>query len=280
VTDFPEQVAGVAALGEPVRRNLYLYVVGAGEPVSREQAAQALGVAPHTAKFHLDRLADEGLLETEYRRLGGRRGPGAGRPTKLYRRSAREVSVSLPPRHYDLAGQLLARAIDRCTRDGEPVLDALHREAVELGRRIGESAAAAGDPADGTTLLRVLAEHGFEPRLDGPVVTLANCPFAALAHEHPELVCGMNLALVSAIDAGLRAATEGAPGPDVDAGPGGPPAAPARLRARLDPAPGRCCVVLAPENAGSDPGDGRGPAEGPGHDADEGAHAPTDQPAP
>ena len=233
MTDFSAQVAGVAALGEPVRRDLYLYVVGAGEPVSREQAAQALRLAPHTAKFHLDRLADEGLLTTEYRRLGDRRGPGAGRPTKLYRRSDREVSVSLPPRHYDLAGGLMARAIERCTRDGEPVLDALHREAADLGRTIGERAAAGDGPADVATLLQVLAEHGFEPRQEPPGVTMSNCPFATLAREHPELVCGMNLALVTAIDAGL----------------GGTSVGTARLRARLDPGPGRCCVVLSAEPA-------------------------------
>jgi predicted ArsR family transcriptional regulator len=250
MTDFPAQVAGVAALGEPVRRDLYLYVVGAGEPVSREQAAQALGLAPHTAKFHLDRLADEGLLATEYRRLGGRRGPGAGRPTKLYRRSAREVSVSLPPRHYDLAGRLMARAIDRCTRDGEPVLDALHREAADLGRGIGELAGARDGPdgpdnpdgpVDVATLLKVLGEHGFEPREEPPGVTMANCPFATLAREHPELVCGMNLTLVTAIDAGL----------------GGTAIGTARLRARLDPGPGRCCVVLTaepPEHENPPPG--------------------------
>jgi predicted ArsR family transcriptional regulator len=215
----------------------------------------------------LDRLAGEGLLETEYRRLGGRRGPGAGRPTKLYRRSSREVSVSLPPRHYDLAGRLMARAIDRCTRDGGPVLEALHGEAAELGRDIGARAAAGDEPPDGPALLRVLAEHGFEPRLEERVVTLANCPFAALAHEHPELVCGMNLALVSAIDAGLRAATgaavdPAAVGPAVDAGQPGSPAAAARLRARLDPAPGRCCVVLAPEGPDERPGESAGQSPG------------------
>jgi predicted ArsR family transcriptional regulator len=248
MTDFPAQVAGVAALGEPVRRDLYRFVVDAGQPVSREQAAQALGLAPHTAKFHLDRLADEGLLVTEYRRLGDRRGPGAGRPTKLYRRSAREVSVSLPPRHYDLAGRLMARAIDRCTRDGEPVLDALHREAAELGRGIGERAAGASGPADLATLVRVLAEHGFEPRLEEHEVTLANCPFAALAREHPELVCGMNLALVTAVEAGL----------------GG--TATSRLRARLDPGPGRCCVVLAEERTDAT--------------TEQAAKTPADRPAP
>ena len=57
-------------------------------PVSRDQASDALEIARHTAKFHLDKLADEGLLDTDFKRLSERRGPGAGRPTKLYRRSS------------------------------------------------------------------------------------------------------------------------------------------------------------------------------------------------
>lgn len=56
-------------------------------PVSRDQAADAVGIPRHQAKFHLDRLTAEGLLDTEYARLTGRSGPGAGRTAKLYRRA-------------------------------------------------------------------------------------------------------------------------------------------------------------------------------------------------
>src|SRR5690606_669386 len=98
---FEEQVAGVAALNDPVRRALYRFVADSAEAVSREQAASAVGVQKALAAFHLDKLADEGLLEFEFKRLTGRRGPGAGRPAKLYRRSARQIDLSLPPREYD-----------------------------------------------------------------------------------------------------------------------------------------------------------------------------------
>ena len=113
-------LAGVAALAEPVRRQLYDVVAGADAAVSREQAAQGAGVAVHTAKFHLDRLVDEGLLEVEYRRLTGRTGPGSGRPAKLYRRSDRELAVSLPARQYDLLSRILATAVAAATASGEP----------------------------------------------------------------------------------------------------------------------------------------------------------------
>ena len=157
--DFAEQVAGVAALAEPVRRDLYRFVVAQAEPVSRDQAGEGVGVPRHTAKFHLDKLVEEGLLDTEFRRLGDRQGPGAGRPTKLYRRSGREVSVTVPERRYDLAGELLASAVEESAREGTPVLASLHRVAAALGgasRRRGPRGgrAAAGPRQAGRRHLR------------------------------------------------------------------------------------------------------------------------------
>lgn len=227
--DFVEHVTGVAALAEPIRRELYLYVAAQPEPVSRDEASEGVGIPRHTAKFHLDRLVDDGLLDTDYKRLSGRAGPGAGRPTKLYRRSDRQVSVDLPERHYDLAGQIMATAIEESVREGRSVLDALHRSAADLGATVGRRARIEGlgdldgsDPMAAT--VRALAAQGYEPHATQNTITLANCPFAALAREHTELVCGMNLALVGAIAATL---SEG------------------DLAPRLDPADGRCCVVLA-----------------------------------
>ncbi len=223
---FAEQVSGVAALAEPVRRELYLFVVAAPGPVSRDAASEGVGVPRHTAKFHLDRLVEQGLLDVEFRRLSGREGPGAGRPAKLYRRSGRELSVALPARHYDLAGQLLASAIDASTHDGSDILAALDRSATEAGSEIARTAGDAkdADRADGRAATRrVLAANGYEPHTVGGTTTLGNCPFDALARDHTALVCGMNLALVGAVTEAL---------------------APGELVTALEPAPGRCCVIL------------------------------------
>ena len=225
--DFARRVTGIAALAEEVRRDLYLYVVAEPEPVSRDKAAAGVGVPRHTAKFHLDRLVEDGLLETEFRRLSGRQGPGAGRPAKLYRRSPGEVTVSLPERHYDLAGRLLAGAIEASLRDGTPVVAALQSGAQSFGSGLGaEARTRAGSPvtaaAAQSAACDVLAEHGYEPRVTDSSITLQNCPFHRLAQEHTDLVCGMNLDLIG----GLAAALDD------------------HLTPRLDPADGRCCVVL------------------------------------
>ena len=217
--DFTAQVSGIGALADPARRALYSFVVGQRGPVSRDEAAAGTALARHTAKFHLDRLVADGLLTTEYRRLSGRRGPGAGRPAKLYRRADRQIAVSLPPRQYELAARVLAAAVERAA--GIPVGVAVEVAATTVGREIG----AAADPVHALDdILALLAEHGYEPRVEGAEIVLANCPFHALARDHTALVCGMNLHLLTAL---LGVAAPG-------------------TTARLEPAPGRCCVVAGP----------------------------------
>ena len=217
---FGHRVTKLGALADPVRRALYRFVADQPGAVSRDQAADGIDVPRHTAKFHLDRLVDEGLLVTEFRRLTGRTGPGAGRPAKLYRRSRKEVAVSLPSRRYDLAGDVLADAVER-SLGGTAMEVAVREAATDAGTRAVE---AAGPPAAGTEELEqvagVLAPFGFEPRVDGDLL-LKNCPIDRLAADHTDLVCGMNLAFVDAVAEGLGCT---------------------RVRPELDPDPQRCCV--------------------------------------
>jgi predicted ArsR family transcriptional regulator len=217
-------VAAVAALAEPTRRRLYDHVVRQSQPVTRDDAAAALELPRATAAFHLDRLVDAGLLDIGYERRTGRTGPGAGRPAKLYRRAGCSVAISLPERRYDLAGRLLADAMADADRSGEPPRAALERRARQRGRELGAAAAATGAPAE-QAVLRVLEDQGFEPHLGDGVISLANCPFHALAQEQTELVCGMNLRLLDGV-------LESVPS--------------SGLVARLQPTPGRCCVRMEP----------------------------------
>ena len=216
-------VAAVAALAEPSRRRLYDHVVRQPAPVSRDEAAAAVGLPRATVAFHLDRLVADGLLDVVFERRTGRTGPGAGRPSKLYRRADRAVEVSLPERSYDLAGDLLATALTEAEESGEAPRLVLERRAFERGREL--AAGAGHGPA---SVLQVLEENGFEPRTEGGGIALANCPFHRLARSHTELVCGMNLHLIGGVLDGVRATG---------------------LVAHLRPEPGMCCVRLDPEPA-------------------------------
>lgn len=171
----------LASLAEPVRRVLYEFVVSQAEPVSRDEAADALGVSRQVAAYHLDRLTEDGLLDFEFRRLTGREGPGAGRPAKLYRRSGRSYDITLPPRRYELAARVLLEAVRAGAVEDVTLADVARR----AGRQIG----AAG-------LNEGLLGTGYEPALENGETRFRNCPFHALRDQDRETICGMNLALV------------------------------------------------------------------------------------
>lgn len=219
---WTSHVSAIAALDEPSRRRLYEFVVRQPEPVSRDEAAEAMDMPRTTVAFHLDKLVAEGLLKVVYERRTGRSGPGAGRPSKLYRRCAEPISISLPERRYELVARLLAVAVADAEDSAQTPRTALRKRAHELGKEMGE-AADATRPADQAEVLRALHGFGYEPRPTDDAVVLVNCPFHNLAREHTELVCGMNLCLVDGILEGLDA-TE--------------------LTAELAPEPGYCCVRL------------------------------------
>jgi predicted ArsR family transcriptional regulator len=210
-----DSLAALTSLGDATRRRVYEHVAAQPGPVSRDEVSGRVAIGRTLAAYHLDRLAAEGLLEVSYERRSGRSGPGAGRPAKLYARTQREVSVNVPPRDYPLAARLLADAAA-----GDPdghVQRSLVAAAERLGHEIAEEA--------GTRELEpLLRERGYEPYDDDGVTRMRNCPFHAVAQRHPELVCGMNLALL-----------QGLCGPGVTAG--------------LEPAPGRCCVALRTERS-------------------------------
>src|SRR5262245_34278967 len=205
-----KDIEAIVVLQDAVRRQLYEYVVAQDHEVSRNEAAEGAGIGRTLAAFHLDKLVDAGLLATESRRLTGRSGPGAGRPAKLYRRSDAEHHVSVPARDYRTAAGLLAAVAEDARLDVE-----LRAAAMREGR-------AAGGPVEDLDAVRaVLSARGYEPRADGGVLRLANCPFHVLSERYPALICGMNLAL-------LEGLIENADG----------------LRARMDPRPGLCCVAV------------------------------------
>ena len=210
-----DDLDAIALLADPARRAAYRVVVDAApDPVGRDEVAAKLNVGRTLAAFHLDKLVAAGLLEASYARRTGRTGPGAGRPAKLYRRAPDERAVSVPPRRYLSAAELLAEAVERAGVD-----ETLYLVANRRGRA---EAVPGADPVE------ALAARGYEPTTepttDATTVRLRNCPFHVLADDFPPLVCGMNLALIAGLVDGTA------------------------WEARLDPTPGHCCVALSKNN--------------------------------
>ncbi len=194
---------------------MFEYIRRAGRPVTRDEGAAHVGSSRKLAAFHLDKLADAGLLEADYRRPPGR-GRGGGRPAKRYRTSDTAIQLMLPPRRYDLLATVLAQSA------------ATGEDPSEVARRAG--AQAVGQRSQRSPARRVhnaLAELGFEPAARAGNTVQRNCPFRAAQQAAPQLVCQLNHALVEGI---LRAAGDA-------------------RHAVLSPDDGRCCVVISPARA-------------------------------
>jgi predicted ArsR family transcriptional regulator len=176
-------------------------------------------------------MVEDGLLEISFARRTGRSGPGAGRPAKLYARSARQFQIHLPPRDYEMAAHLLASAVEA---DGSGrARTALEATSRRLGRELAAEVALRQGDGEGTdaatAVQEILSERGYEPFSDGDgTIRLRNCPFDKLADAHRDLICGMNLCVLDEVLAAVR-------------GTG--------LRAVLDPQPGMCCVALLPKRS-------------------------------
>lgn len=214
-------LTGLSHLEDPVRRQLYECVAQSDAPISREQAAATVGIGRTLAAYHLDKLADAGLLTISYQRLTGRDGPGAGRPAKLYARAPGEMTISVPPRDYELLARLLVGAVEK--DESGAVKAAVDGAAFEAGRSVGAESA--------RDIVAALRRCGYLPHVDDDCVSLRNCPFHRIARDHRDVVCDLNLRLVEGIIAGC-----------------GQP----RAHAELTPHPDRCCVVVR----GVEPHDG------------------------
>jgi predicted ArsR family transcriptional regulator len=228
-----QQLAAIALLADELRQRLYRFVASQPGPVTRDQAAEAVGISRKLAAFHLDKLVSAGLLEATTPDPASRR-PGPGRAPKAYQPAATEVAVSIPERRYDLLGDVLVQAI---VADGPASTARLaaHQLARDRGQALGERVRAErrlgrlGPERALTVVGELLAACGYAPARDPArlQLMLRNCPFQQLARRAPELVCGLNHQFLAGLLAGLRSR---------------------RVDAVLQPDaaadPTRCCVLL------------------------------------
>jgi len=220
----PRAVLGaVGVLGDESRWKLFSFVRRARRAVTREEAAERVGISRKLAAFHLDKLVDAGLLRAHYEGVGR-----VGRAPKVYEPSDVDVQVSIPARQYDLLADILIDAV--LSEDPRGSAEGI---ATERGREIGtaeregERPGRLGTERALTMTCRLLSRHGFEPLRDTPTtVRMRDCPFHPLAAKARDLVCGINRAFLEGVIDGLEARTV-----EAVLAPGGA---------------GGCCVELRP----------------------------------
>lgn len=206
---------------------MYEYIRAARRPVTRDEAAGAVGISRKLAAFHLDKLVDAGALRARNQPADGVR--RVGRIPKVYEPSGTDIRVSIPQRRHDMLAAILLDAVIS-EGQGENAREAAQRVARECGEQIGAAERDRTRPgrlgAERALTLagKLLSERGFEPDRESPTcLRLRNCPFHPLTARSPELICGLNHAFVTGMVDGLQAST---------------------VTAVLDPRAGECCVEL------------------------------------
>jgi predicted ArsR family transcriptional regulator len=160
--------------------------------VSAIEISNAMHMTAANARYHLSILEEEGLVEV----IGQRALKGKGRPTHIFGLSKRNRGQNLDK----LADALLRETLEGLTH---PEWEGfLRRIAVRMTER------AMADPgykiSRNLTIrlneaVRILNTQNFmarwEARADAPRLILANCPYAAILADHPEL-CQLDAQLI------------------------------------------------------------------------------------
>ena len=189
----PPQLDLLNALGDNTRYAIYLELARSARPLATADISDTLYIHPKTVRPHIESMREAGLLDVE---VGGR--GDVGRPQHRYSIAANAPSLGFePPTMPVLARMVLSMAAR---------LQASADDAEAVGRTEGftRSRPYAQAPTTLEALVSDLYRLGFDPIVtdaagdpDAAVVAFGHCPFAELAHTHPELVCGLHRGLVA-----------------------------------------------------------------------------------
>ena len=189
------------ALADPSRAQILAELADAGQLDARE-LAERVGLHVNTVRVHLNVLTEAGLVETETLRSQRR-----GRPRIAYR-PAVDVGDE-GSRRYRLLAEILTALVARFgpgAAELQDIGEAWGRYFVEAppSSRLSDGEAVG-------TLVELLAEVGFEPRLvrdrRGKKILMRPCPFLELARSHQDVICPIHLGLMRGALAELGATT-------------------------------------------------------------------------
>jgi predicted ArsR family transcriptional regulator len=168
------------------------------------EVGERLGLHVTSARFHLEQLADAGVLAATFHRHG------TGRPQKRYAVLPDRASGQQQDDAYRMLAELLTEAL--AERDGGALSpeDAGARWAHAHVRQLSGAGAAelpqARTPGEWLAkvgrLLDLLESWGYEPSVRTTdhgrtaEVALARCPFLSLAESHTEVVCAAHAGLI------------------------------------------------------------------------------------
>lgn len=191
--EVPTVVLEVAkALGEETRFDIFRRIASSPEPLSVKELVSQLGMHHSAIRIHLNKLQEAGLIHAKKRHMPG----VVGRPQLAFLPSAQALSITLPPRNYELLARL-AMDLALAREDAESPEDfGVHwgRGYMRESGRFADGPAPLDEALDALMVeLRQLGASSNVSRVDdGYQILETNCVFAELATDHAPLVCSLH----------------------------------------------------------------------------------------
>lgn len=199
--DLPAIADPDDALSQPTRARLFALLCELKRPAGTAELAERLGLHPNGVRLHLERLAEQGLVDRARARTS------RGRPPDAWHVARDARPAGTPPSAYEDLGKWLARALSSPRRG--------LRGIEETGRLIGRELAPNDAGSPGEALETTLIALGFQPTAEpheggGLTFCLGNCPYSAAVRENQPAVCtlhkGITLGLLDVLDPDARLA--------------------------------------------------------------------------
>jgi predicted ArsR family transcriptional regulator len=180
--DLPVIADPEDALSQPTRARLFALLSELKRPAGTVELAERLELHPNGVRAHLERLAQQGLVERARVRTSRGRPPDAWTIAPAARPGGRA------PHAYQDLGRWLARALR--AGGGQRGIEA-------TGRQIGRELAPKDPAGDPDALETALTALGFQPSVerregDRLSVCLGNCPYRDAVRENQPAVCALH----------------------------------------------------------------------------------------
>lgn len=188
------------ALGEETRFSIFQEIAASDTALTVKDLVATFGMHHSAIRIHLGRLEEAGLIISHKRHTKG----AVGRPQLAFTPNPEAMTISLPPRNYQLMAQL---ALDFARREGVE-LERAEEFGSEWGRDYARSKQLPGRLSmkkgldrvcDELTSMGSPADWAGEKGNGAYLLTIQNCPFRELPDEYTELVCGLHQSMAEGI---------------------------------------------------------------------------------
>jgi predicted ArsR family transcriptional regulator len=185
----------------PSRARVLEVLRDSGTPLTSPEVAAEVGGHANSARFHLEALVEDGLVDRHQQSRATR-----GRPRVTYSPAA-GAPLDATSAYRELAGMLAEAVVERSSSPAGAARSVGDRH----GRDLAPSADGGVPDRRGAAraVVRALERYGFDSRerTSGPAgrIDITPCPFLSLARDHGEVVCSLHRGLMDGVLAALDA---------------------------------------------------------------------------